>query len=254
MLTSAVAPYIQPLAWDSEFFGLPIARTQTPFLKAQEMEQVVRACEQARVQCLYCELDPEDAAALEQAQKLGFRFVELRMVLHHDLRQPADAAPASPAGAALAVDVQPQPEDMPALEEIALAIAPQSRFAVDLRFGAEASRRLYLRWLHNSLRDSAVTFLLMRQAGQVAGFATLKPAGSDRRLELIGVAPTARGQGIGAQLLRAVVSSAAAAGAAQVTVVTQGRNTSAVRMYERAGFRLAHVTYYFHKWFEQPQA
>lgn len=248
---SMSAAHVQPLAWDSEFFGLPIARTTASGLRPVDLEQAVRACAEAGIRCLYCELDPSDPAATARAQALGFRLIELRLRFHHDLRQPADATPLAFAEPVLAVDTCVQPEDIAGLEDIALSIAPQSRFAVDQRFGDEASRRLYLRWLHSSLQAGTMTFLLARLAGRVAGFATLKAAAQFLHLELIGVDPAARGQGVGARLLQAAVDAATAAGAAGIEVVTQGRNVPAIRLYERAGFRLAYATYYFHKWFDE---
>jgi GNAT superfamily N-acetyltransferase len=257
------ASMIKQLPWDTEFFGTSIAKTLSPQLPPAAVDLVLHQCAAAGVKCLYCELDPDELDTVAYVQQLGFQFVEFRVVLSHDLRAvSADRTPAtgqpSPAGdnpagdnaAGVEIDDCPCPEDHADLARIADSIAPMSRFAVDRRFGPEASRRLYARWLRNSLTDPTVRVIVARRAGCVAGLVTVQPRGEIMHLVLLGVAPEQRSQGIGVQLVDAAVRAAIAFGSTRLDVVTQGRNLGAVRTYERAGFRMAAGSYYFHKWWE----
>lgn len=247
-------PLLRHLAWDSEFFGVAIAKTLSTRLRPHEIDIILGQCEQTGVKCLYCELDPDEIDTVFYVQERGFALVEFRMVLRHDLRRlAAENVSASRAEQPAVLDDCPCPEDLTDLAAIADAISPMSRFAVDPRFGADASRRLYARWLHSCLEDPAVKMIVARLEGKAIGFVTLKPDGADSAamwLTLLGVAPAAQAQGIGVQLARAAAQASAAGGAARLDVVTQGRNVRAVRTYERAGFALAAGTYYFHKWWE----
>jgi ribosomal protein S18 acetylase RimI-like enzyme len=246
------ASLIKQLAWDTEFFGIPIAKTLSLHLQPPEVDLVVRQCEASGVKCLYCEVDPDELATVAYVQQLRFQFVEFRLVLAHDLRE-RSAGRRTSAGvnaAGVLLDDCPGPQDQVELARIADAISPMSRFAVDSGFGPEASRRLYARWLQNSLADPTVRIIVARREGHVAGFVTIQPHGEIMHLVLLGVAPEARGQGIGVQLVEAAVAAAVTYGSTRLDVVTQGRNVGAVRTYERAGFHVAKGSYYFHKWWE----
>jgi ribosomal protein S18 acetylase RimI-like enzyme len=240
---------LRRLEWDSEFFGIRIAKTLSTRLQPREVNTVLGQCEQAEIKCLYCELEPEELDTVAYVQACGFTFVEFRMVLRHDLHQSLPER-SEYTGSLAVLDDCPREEDMADLVAIADAISPMSRFAVDRRFGRDASRRLYARWLQNCLEDATVKMIVARVDGRAAGFVTLKPEGEAMWLTLLGVAPSAQGGGIGAQLTQAAVRASAACGAAKLLVVTQGRNARAVRTYERCGFTLGAGTYYFHKWWE----
>ena len=65
----------------------------------------------------------------------------------------------------------------------------------------------------------------------------------------MGIAPQARGQGLGLALMYTALGWFHAAGARRVQVVTQGRNLPALRLYQRGGFQVEMVQLWFHKWF-----
>jgi ribosomal protein S18 acetylase RimI-like enzyme len=50
--------------------------------------------------------------------------------------------------------------------------------------------------------------------------------------------PEARGQGVGAELLRCVENSALAAGASEMWLHVDAENAAAIRVYERHGYTL----------------
>lgn len=244
---SEQAAWIKHLAWDSEFFGAPIAKTRSLHLQPHEVDRVLAECEAAGVKCLYCELDPHELDTLVYVQRLGFQLVEFRLVLAHDLRH---VGAGELAAGGVEIDDCPQPEDAADLARIAAAIAPTSRFAADRRFGPDASRRLYARWLQSCLEDAAVRVIVARLVRRAVGLVTIKPHGEVMQLTLLGVAPELRGRGIGLALVHAAVQASAAAGSARLELITQGHNLGAVRTYERAGFLMAAGSYYFHKWWE----
>ena len=87
----------------------------------------------------------------------------------------------------------------------------------------------------------AVTFLLARSDGQVAGSLTLAmfptPTGLRAWIEDVVVDESARGQGIGAALTQEALRLAREAGARTVDLTTRPAREAAGRLYERAGFQ-----------------
>ena len=106
----------------------------------------------------------------------------------------------------------------------------------------EMRRSEYLRWLE----DGTGALLLAHDTdGSLAGYAFLRVVGSgptfdfgDVRgeVESLAVAPGARGRGVGSALIEASREHLRRAGCRFWTVSVMEANTSAVRLYERAGF------------------
>jgi ribosomal-protein-alanine N-acetyltransferase len=76
--------------------------------------------------------------------------------------------------------------------------------------------------------------------GKIAGFAIVEwsreRAGMIAYLQTIEVAPEARGQGVGRELLRRAEDSARAAGAATVWLHVNAANAGAIRLYHAHGY------------------
>jgi GNAT superfamily N-acetyltransferase len=91
--------------------------------------------------------------------------------------------------------------------------------------------------------------IVAEQAGAIVGTVLMYPAGTilDRpdettsslewpEVRLLAVAPAARGQGVGAALMRECIQRARRAGVAALTLHTTEMMQVAIRMYERMGF------------------
>ncbi len=95
--------------------------------------------------------------------------------------------------------------------------------------------------LEAMVASPAVTVLLARSNGQIAGSLTLAmfgiPTGLRAWIEDVVVDQSARGQGIGALLTAEALRLASAAGARTVDLTTRPSREAAGRLYERAGFQ-----------------
>jgi ribosomal protein S18 acetylase RimI-like enzyme len=65
------------------------------------------------------------------------------------------------------------------------------------------------------------------------------------------VASESRGRGAGGRLLAAADGRATARGAARLSVVTQGHNVEALRIYEKHGFRIEGLNLFYHVWLDR---
>jgi dTDP-4-amino-4,6-dideoxy-D-galactose acyltransferase len=136
-----------------------------------------------------------------------------------------------------------------ALRALAGEVHDDTRFVVDDRFPRDRVRALYAEWIAQSCAGDADQVLVLESPHGVSGYASCHLDGPDRgHLGLVGIAPSSRGAGLGRQLVDAALGWFAGRGVARVSVVTQGRNVGALRLYAACGFRPASVELWFHRW------
>lgn len=88
-----------------------------------------------------------------------------------------------------------------------------------------------------------------RDASELCGYAyaEVAPEFGGGSLEFVGVAPSARGQGLGAKLVRAALGWTFSFGVREVTLTVGADDEAARRLYRRAGFTLRHEMRAFRK-------
>jgi ribosomal protein S18 acetylase RimI-like enzyme len=222
-----------------------VGRIEPSRILEPEMAAVITECERAGIRLLYFLSASDDDRSVEVAERSGFRMVDLRMTLEWS------ATPVDPARASTLVIRPHRASDVPALRGIARKSFADSRYYHDRRFPREQCDALYEEWISRDCDGRAEQVLVAETPGGVAGFLTCHhEVGTEvGRIGLVGVAEFSRGGGAGRALVCAAQEWFRAAGVRKVTVVTQGRNTAAQRLYQRAGFVTRSVEIWFHKWF-----
>jgi len=235
------AARVEPLAWDSGFFGFPIARIHASQPDRRALEDALEACRERGVRCAYLLLDAADARGGEAAQALGFVLRDVRVELERPLA-PADAVAAHAADTIVAVGR----ERLPALEALVRERFTSSRFFADPGFARERCRELYVAFLRRGVDGGAHRELLAPadDAGCIVCHAD--PRDGVGTIELV----ASRRRGVGTALVGAAVARFAQAGMTSALVVTQASNVAAQRSYQRAGFRTARSGLWFHRWFD----
>jgi ribosomal protein S18 acetylase RimI-like enzyme len=118
----------------------------------------------------------------------------------------------------------------------------------DLELRCFTGDRLSPRQYRRHLRSRTARVLGARQAGRLLGSAVLffRAGSTVARLYSIAVDPAARGLGIGRRLLRAAERTARSLGARELRLEVRQDNTSAVGLYEAAGYQRfgIHADYY----------
>ena len=233
------------LPWDSDFFGYQIGRIEPTRLQAGILRQILCECEAANIACLYLLADPADASTVQQAEDAMFRLVDVRITLttrvenSYLVQDPQQKTGIRPARSA----------DIPALRAIAAVSYRDSRFYYDGHFSHERCAALYAHWIEQSCQNEAEEVFVAEQGAQTVGYITCKwqEAGAGQ-IGLVGVAMEAQGSGIGGRLMTAAMHWFATQKIERVTVVTQGRNTQAQRLYQRHGFLTYSVELWYHRW------
>ena len=229
------------LDWDSDFFGVPIARIEPAALAAGG---VAEWCAERRIRCAYLLVDAGDAASLRLAGENGFRTVDVRVTLT-----------AARGGKPLKFDgvVRPATDaDVPALAAIARAAHRDSRFYADGQFDSARCDDLFAHWIERSCSGWADQVLVFEAGGRAAGYLTLHARGQRGEIGLVAVHEQSRGQGGASALLAHARRWFEARALTPVTVVTQGGNRGALGLYSAAGFDVTHIQVWHHRWFSQP--
>lgn len=235
----------QFLPWDSEFFGVRIGRVSSDALTPESLAALMDWQRAQRMDCLYFLADPNDATSLRLAQDHGFRLTDLRITLESALAEPT-------AGSTLPDPIRPyRPEDRAALRDIARISHRDSRFYFDGHFSPERCDALYETWIERSVDGWADGTLVAEVDGTAAGYITCHRDPQEGRIGLVGVHPAYQGRALGQALVKASLAWFSAAGFRMVSVVTQGRNTRAQRLYQRCGFLTRSTQLWFHWWNEQ---
>lgn len=243
-----VAGPAELLPWDTQFFGFPIARVCGDVLTPESAAALDEWCRRGGVRCLYLQCRCDDPQSPPLAEALGYQLVDVRMTF-------ARAAEGTAPGERSPMIRLVGPEDVTALRQLAATAHRDTRFYFDAHFPRPQCDALYAQWIQASCHGYADAVLVAGPPGQPVGYVTChldSAAGGahEGRIGLIAVAEVARGRGLGSQLVREALRWFAGQGAASVSVVTQGRNVAAQRLYQRCGFLTRDVHLVYHKWYE----
>ena len=224
---SALEPSAHLVGWDTEFWGRRIGRTNGADIDRWAAENTIGTV------CLLVSANkPEEA---QDAESRGFRFMDVRIELQ---RRTAPIAAICRAAREL---------DLPALAALAREAHRITRFYADPEFVDARCDDLYEAWIRNSFAGWARAVLVSEIDGELAGYCTIHVDEQAGSIGLIAVRPDYRNRGIGAELVEAAIDWCHAHEIHEITVVTQGRNIAAQRVFQRCGFRTSHVDLWFHK-------
>ena len=235
------------LPWDSNFFGFPVARLRGDQLTLEIANAAETWCGDHRVHCLYFLARSDDANTVKLAESHGFHLVDVRLTMDQSL----PSASSFVAAAAFTVSRAAKVDDISELRRIARMSHTDTRFFFDDRFPREKCELLYDTWIQSSCEGFAQAVFVVEESGRVAGYVTchLSKDGEEGSIGLIAVDALQQGKGLGRQLVHAAIEWFLSQKASQVSVVTQGRNVAAQRLYARCGFIPRKLELYYHRWF-----
>lgn len=228
-MTTVLTSHCVELPWDTEFWGQRVARGSLPVAAADECAQA------SGVDCLFLLIPIDQLQEAHDAVRRGFRLVDVRVqfALEPMVGQ--------------AFVRRHREEDVARLAVLARQAFRGTRFYNDPRFEDERCDDLYEVWTRNSCAGDA-TVLVAEREGKLAGYVTITPEGE---IGLIAVAYWARRRGVGRELMNGALDWARAHELPRLTVVTQGGNLAAQRLFQSAGGRSCDVALWMHKWYER---
>lgn len=242
-MNADASPLCKFLEWDSDFFGMRIARVLPRTLTQADANAARHWLNQHQIDIAYALFDADDAESAQPLHHVGFRYVDTRLTLEIRRLPPVDQLASD--ARIIELSRTPNPQSLiPILQAIARVSHTDTRFYFDRRFPRTRCDELYARWL---VRDwERGTLFVAEHDGQPAGYITCTVDGEVGEIGLLGVAESAQGQGLGAALIRQALVHFAEHGCTRTRVVTQGRNVRAQRAYLRAGFMPMQAEVWWH--------
>ncbi len=236
-----MATLVEPLAWDSEFFGFSIGRVDLDDATPESLTAIEAEAREKGIVCLYGTLDPTggDTTAF-LVQTFGHRLVEISLLFSRPAI-PFTPPPTASVGRRGSVD------DLARLDAEIRTLAPWSRFGADPRFGLEAARRMHEAWVDRAARDGQERMLAVTEdESGVTGLST-QVRSPVPRVDLMGVTKPGTGASYAlmAQLVEWAGDGPLEAGPCAA------RNIAPLRFLEHCGFGMSRVRYLFHRWLDE---
>jgi len=232
----------QLLNWDTDFFGFKTVRILPHRLERQQLAEVLSSLHADSIKLAYWASDEE---VNYNTGSMGGLLVDRKTTFAISLRtlQPDTF---------IATDrVESYQPNIPQSEILILAeqAGAYSRFARDPSFPHEKFVALYHEWMRKCInRDLAREILIIREKDRVAGMVTLGEKEGKGDIGLIAVDQAFQGKGYGEMLVRAAQTWFINQGYKLAQVVTQGDNLPACRLYQKCGYEVSRVEYFYHFW------
>ena len=233
------------LDWDTEFFGFGVASILAEQLSQTELAQTLRELRDRDYRLAYWRIPSVNSKTCRTALEQGGFLADERLTYVKKLPK----EPPSMANAAYSPLAYPEATPAPALIELALQSAENSRFRVDPKFPDELCDKLYTTWISRSVnKELARETLVVNEAEEHLGLITLCAGENGGVIGLVAVAAAARGRGVGKALMLAAENHFIRNRDTVAQVVTQKRNRGACGLYESCGFTIEQIDSTFHFW------
>ncbi|EOC1568421.1 dTDP-4-amino-4,6-dideoxy-D-galactose acyltransferase [Cronobacter dublinensis] len=221
---------IEPLEWESQFFGIDSAIVR--FSDTAAALDVAQLSVWSRVQA---KVPAARSDLLDGLLSLGFQLVEGEV----DFALPlTSAAPADDAQAITATL-----DDIPLLRDAAAQAFAMSRFRAPW-YAPDASGQFYAQWVENAVKGAFdhECLILRTPQGALRGFVTLRQINEqEARIGLLA------GRGAGEALMQAARQWCVARGLYTLRVATQAGNRAALRRYIASGGNIESTAYWLYR-------
>jgi hypothetical protein len=232
------------LEWDTDFWGVPIARVVGQKLTPDRLAEIDGWCAGKDIACAYFVAALDDFPTVQAALEGGFKCVEVRA---HGI-SPRDT------GHEVVNWVRPFEErDRAEVARLARKSYGMTRFYNDPEFPNERCADFYERWTMDSCDGRADHVLVAEIDGRVVGYASCvleRKRRLEGRVPLLAIETGAGGlKSIGIGLAVAAHDWLRQHGARRVHDWTSGANAATTRIAQHLGYYLAEIEIWFHKWY-----
>jgi len=238
----------------SEVTGYGVFRVQSPEAGAAPIDALRRHSSQQQTAMYFAKLPCTSVAALTRFTAAGMSPVDVSITLQRsgaaaDNNTGADIISSRNRSAPADIQVvRRRPAHTSQLLEIASRVFRYSRFHLDPAIPDSVADEMRRAWVQSYIDgDRGDQLLVAERGGEVLGFlAAMRATGADGQdvavLDLMAVS-TPR-CGVGELLVRSFIAEYSPC--AELGVGTQAANATAIRLYERCGFRFSHAEYVLH--------
>lgn len=237
-LMSSSEIHIEPLSWDTKFFGFKIGKIVLE--KDSDINNLLNGVINRTWSLIYLFLNGNNQKSSDLLEQNGIKCFDHKTSFSKQI---------SEASFSKIKGVHPEFEMTNEIELLAYESGVNhSRFYKDQKLRKHFNR-LYKSWITKSLdRSFADEVLVYKDSSQLCGFVTLKKNDDEAKIGLIAVDKDHRGKGIGTSLLKAAEKWAHDQELEKISVTTQGENLNAIEFYEKNGFYICKTEFVHHLW------
>lgn len=236
---------IQPLAWDTDFFGCPCAKAVIDGeMDHRDLECLLSASEQ------YSFLTAVNVADLPcNNRMIGLHTKGYLADINIQFEKKIISG-----GTGLPSDLEDEITADKPWDESVLKMAEgayrYSRFYTDPLLKALHGDKVHIKWLENAFEKPDKYFLTVKERDACIGYILFSMDFDSRsaRIELISVSSLHRRQEIGGKMIRKLKHFLYGKGIQSIMVGTQLNNTPAVNFYHKCGFSEKSLNSIYHLW------
>ena len=232
------------LEWDSEFFASRIASVCTETVNESEILQILQWTKENKIYCLYFLANYKSNQTIRLLEKNNFHLVDIRVTLEKKISAIIENTGHSDSVVRLAT-----PKDIDQLRSIASVNQRDSRFYFDGHFLEQKCDELFALWIEKSCQGFADAVFVTEDQNEIEGYITCSIDKQNKgNIGLLGVASKSQGKGVGKTLINKALYWFNDQMVKSVSVVTQGRNVKAQRLYQKNGFITESLKIWYHYW------
>jgi dTDP-4-amino-4,6-dideoxy-D-galactose acyltransferase len=237
---------VKYLDWDTKFFGIPMAYVSCLNLTENIQKLVDKFAKDNDLKMIQYLCDCHDRRSVEIAERNGYNFVDIRLTFNLDLRSFENGYHMNCDNYHYGLASSSEMNELKSLSE---GIYRDSRYYFDGNFDVDRLNDFYSGWIEKSIfGDFDDECYCVFDNTKPIGFCTIRYKNQVASIGLFGISKSYGGQGIGKKLLSNVLMRVKNKGFSRVSVVTQGRNYRAQRLYQSIGFRTRSTQLWYHKW------
>lgn len=227
---------ILPLKWDSSFLKLNVDKLVEPTRLISLAPEAIAKYDVIYIENNHSKKLPKAIKSLFHIEYTDHKIIYSKKVVAQNM---------------LNTNVQPYSSSFASKKMIELAIqsGAYSRFKLDSKFDSNVYKKLYTKWIRNSVAlKTANIVLVYGNVKNPLGFITIVGQEKKARIGLIAVDETKQNAGIGRALIIAAENFALHNNFTTLQVITQSKNKIACTFYEKCGFKKESEIITYHHW------
>lgn len=230
------------LKWDSDFFGIKVAKVTISGESKDEFQRIMDELKQINCKLIYCFINPVNHFNNQLVARYSGLLVDEKVTYLRNIKNYSTINETC---------IHEYDYGIFRKELISLAIqsSEYSRFRVDKNFKEDMCINLYTQWISNSVKrtfDDAI--YVYEENDVIKGIVTLKDRKNIGAISILSVDREVRGKKIGTKLVEKVFEHYKNKEIFNIEVVTQKANHRACNFYEKLGFNVKLIENIYHIW------
>ena len=231
---------VEELKWDSDFFGYKIGRIKISekfFYDRNELEDY---------KLIYI-FDNTKNSNKKEIENIGGKLVDVKTELVCEIKENNDEVEEIKDFSINTLGKEDFNKDT---IDLSLEAGKYSRFKKDNNFKKNEFKKLYTKWIENSLnRINCFEVIGIRQKNKIIGLVSLsKISDEELSISLIAVNKNFQNKGFGTALVKKAIEIAKKGNFKRLSVTTQEDNINAMKFYQKLNFVIRKKESIYHLW------